>query len=119
MIFLGYPFRENELPQDYTLELRWEMHFPDGLTQSLNSFETLFPLPVKTLSYAFLEGLSLFVSMQGQYVALACSRHGSRVLDAIWNGAALGARKEIAAELGEYHCVSDVSKLQNALLLAR
>lgn len=39
--------------------------------------------------------------MQGQYVALACSRHGSRVLDAIWNGAALGARKEIAAELGE------------------
>lgn len=40
--------------------------------------------------------------MQGQYVALACSRHGSRVLDAIWNGAALGARIEIAAELGEY-----------------
>lgn len=40
--------------------------------------------------------------MQGQYVALACSRHGSRVLDAIWSGAALGARKEIAAELGEY-----------------
>lgn len=32
---------------------------------------------------------------------LACSRHGSRVLDAIWSGAALGARKEIAAELGE------------------
>lgn len=44
--------------------------------------------------------------MQGQYVALACSRHGSRVLDAIWNGAALGARKEIAAELGEYQQVS-------------
>ncbi|XP_006835449.1 PREDICTED: nucleolar protein 9 [Chrysochloris asiatica] len=39
--------------------------------------------------------------LKGQYVALACSRHGSRVLDAIWNGAALGARKEIAAELGE------------------
>ncbi|XP_032199829.1 nucleolar protein 9 isoform X2 [Mustela erminea] len=38
---------------------------------------------------------------QGQYVALACSRHGSRVLDAIWSGAALGARKEIATELGE------------------
>lgn len=43
--------------------------------------------------------------MQGQYVALACSRHGSRVLDAIWGGAALGARKEIAAELGEYQHV--------------
>ncbi|XP_008067901.1 nucleolar protein 9 [Carlito syrichta] len=40
-------------------------------------------------------------TLKGQYVALACSRHGSRVLDAIWNGAALGARKEIAAELGE------------------
>nr|XP_015105838.1 nucleolar protein 9 isoform X2 [Vicugna pacos] len=40
-------------------------------------------------------------TLKGQYVALACSRHGSRVLDAIWSGAALGARKEIAAELGE------------------
>lgn len=40
-------------------------------------------------------------TLKGQYVALACSRHGSRVLDAIWGGAALGARKEIAAELGE------------------
>ncbi|XDB54790.1 hypothetical protein AB1E18_008258 [Capra hircus] len=39
--------------------------------------------------------------LKGHYVALACSRHGSRVLDAIWSGAALGARKEIAAELGE------------------
>ncbi|XP_005338772.2 nucleolar protein 9 isoform X2 [Ictidomys tridecemlineatus] len=40
-------------------------------------------------------------ALKGQYVSLACSRHGSRVLDAIWNGAALGTRKEIAAELGE------------------
>ncbi|XP_016830903.1 nucleolar protein 9 isoform X1 [Cricetulus griseus] len=40
-------------------------------------------------------------TLKGHYVALACSRHGSRVLDAIWSGAALGARKEIAAELGE------------------
>ncbi|XP_072479681.1 nucleolar protein 9 [Notamacropus eugenii] len=39
--------------------------------------------------------------LKGHYVALACSRHGSRVLDAIWNEAALGTRKEIAAELGE------------------
>nr|XP_019569962.1 PREDICTED: nucleolar protein 9 [Rhinolophus sinicus] len=43
----------------------------------------------------------LLKTLKGQYVALACSRHGSRVLDAIWGGAALGARKEIAAELGE------------------
>lgn len=40
-------------------------------------------------------------TLKGHYVTLACSRHGSRVLDAIWSGAALGARKEIAAELGE------------------
>ncbi|KAL1780772.1 nucleolar protein 9 [Sigmodon hispidus] len=40
-------------------------------------------------------------NLKGQYVALACSRHGSRVLDAIWSGASLGSRKEIAAELGE------------------
>lgn len=40
-------------------------------------------------------------ALKGHYVALACSRHGSRVFDAIWSGAALGARKEIAAELGE------------------
>ncbi|MBZ3881346.1 Nucleolar protein 9 [Sciurus carolinensis] len=40
-------------------------------------------------------------ALKGQYVSLACSRHGSRVLDAIWNGAALGIRKEIASELGE------------------
>lgn len=44
-------------------------------------------------------------------MALACSRHGSRVLDAIWSGAALGARKEIAAELGEYHCPWVASRL--------
>ncbi|XP_007947422.1 nucleolar protein 9 [Orycteropus afer afer] len=43
----------------------------------------------------------LLQTLKGQYVALACSCHGSRVLDAIWSGAALGARKEIAAELGE------------------
>ncbi|XP_004475138.1 nucleolar protein 9 isoform X1 [Dasypus novemcinctus] len=43
----------------------------------------------------------LLQTLKGQYVALACSRHGSRVLDAFWSGAALGARKEIAAELGE------------------
>lgn len=56
--------------------------------------------------WSALEGPPLLVSMQGQYVALACSRHGSRVLDAIWSGAALGVRKEIAAELGEHQHLS-------------
>lgn len=72
------------------------------------------PLPPalpSTFSRAALEGPTLSVSMQGQYVALACSRHGSRVLDAIWNGAALGARKEIAAELGECQQVSRTTTL--------
>jgi hypothetical protein len=73
--------------------------------------------PPPKLLYTSLEELTLFVLIQGQYVALACSRHGSRVLDAIWSGAALGARKEIATELGEYQCFSDVSKL--SLLLCQ
>ena len=65
-----------------------KLHFPVALPSAL--------------LWNALEGPTLLVSLQGQYVALACSRHGSRVLDAIWSGAALGARKEIAAELGEY-----------------
>lgn len=32
---------------------------------------------------------------------LACSKHGSRVLDAIWNKATLPAKREIAQELGK------------------
>ena len=60
------------------------------------------PIPTNnTLLLTALDGTTLLISTQGHYVALACSRHGSRVLDAIWSGAALGARKEIAAELGE------------------
>lgn len=74
----------------------------------------LFKLCLSGLLKLFLHSqrdFTLLVSFQGQYVALACSRHGSRVFDAIWSGAALGARKEIAAELGEYHCLGVVSKL--------
>lgn len=76
----------------------------------LSGSRKLFFYPQSTLCTS-LEGFTFLVSIQGQYVALACSRHGSRVLDAIWNGAALGARKEIAAELGEYHCPWVVSRL--------
>lgn len=70
----------------------------------LRASEVISPLPEHTCVLPWKDFIFL-VSIQGQYVALACSRHGSRVLDAIWSGAALGARKEIAAELGEYHCL--------------
>jgi len=40
------------------------------------------------------------VSPQGQYVAMACSRLGSRVLEAIWNGSLVSHRQNIAQELG-------------------
>lgn len=80
------------------------------LTVPLESFGVTSPLP-KHICILPLRDFTLLVSMQGQYVALACSRHGSRVLDAIWSGAALGARKEIAAELGEYHWVVSPNRL--------
>ncbi|KAG9329939.1 hypothetical protein JZ751_028510, partial [Albula glossodonta] len=35
----------------------------------------------------------------GQYVQLACSRYGSRVLEAVWNSASLSQRQSIAQEL--------------------
>lgn len=37
---------------------------------------------------------------QGQYVKMACSRLGSRVLEAIWNSASVNHRQSIAQELG-------------------
>lgn len=37
---------------------------------------------------------------QGQYVKMACSRLGSRVLEAIWNSASVSHRQSIAQELG-------------------
>lgn len=37
---------------------------------------------------------------QGQYVKMACSRLGSRVLEAIWNSASISHRQNIAQELG-------------------
>ncbi|XP_028557492.2 nucleolar protein 9 isoform X4 [Podarcis muralis] len=46
--------------------------------------------------------------LKGCYVSLACSKHGSRVLDAIWNGATLPAKREMAQELAEHE-----SRLQN------
>ena len=39
--------------------------------------------------------------MQGELAALACSKHGSRSLDAIWRRSSAKAREWIAAELAE------------------
>uniref|UniRef100_A0AAQ4QEM3 PUM-HD domain-containing protein n=1 Tax=Gasterosteus aculeatus aculeatus TaxID=481459 RepID=A0AAQ4QEM3_GASAC len=38
--------------------------------------------------------------LEGQYAAMACSRLGSRVLEAIWNSASVSHRQGIAQELG-------------------
>lgn len=40
------------------------------------------------------------VSLQGQFVPMACSRLGSRVLEAIWNSASVTHRHNMAQELG-------------------
>ncbi|KAI1901292.1 hypothetical protein AGOR_G00032810 [Albula goreensis] len=37
--------------------------------------------------------------LEGQYVQLACSRYGSRVLEAVWNSASVSQRQSIAQEL--------------------
>ncbi|KAJ8011751.1 hypothetical protein DPEC_G00061510 [Dallia pectoralis] len=37
--------------------------------------------------------------LEGQYVQMACSRYGSRVLEAIWNSATVPQRQSIAKEL--------------------
>ncbi|XP_010771029.1 nucleolar protein 9-like [Notothenia coriiceps] len=39
------------------------------------------------------------VSLQGQFVPMACSRLGSRVLEAVWNSASVTHRHNIAQEL--------------------
>uniref|UniRef100_A0A3B5B1L7 NOP9 nucleolar protein n=1 Tax=Stegastes partitus TaxID=144197 RepID=A0A3B5B1L7_9TELE len=38
--------------------------------------------------------------LEGQYVQMACSRLGSRVLEAVWNSASVSQRQSIAQELG-------------------
>lgn len=47
--------------------------------------------------------LSLFsVSLtQGLYAQLACSRYGSRLLEAVWSSATISQRQSIAEQLGE------------------
>ncbi|XP_070810387.1 nucleolar protein 9 [Pituophis catenifer annectens] len=40
--------------------------------------------------------------LKGHFLPLACSKHGSRVLDAIWSRASLPARRELAQELAEH-----------------
>ncbi|XP_014192702.1 nucleolar protein 9 [Haplochromis burtoni] len=37
--------------------------------------------------------------LEGQYVQMACSRLGSRVLEAVWNSSSVGQRQSIAQEL--------------------
>ncbi|XP_029309505.1 nucleolar protein 9 [Cottoperca gobio] len=46
--------------------------------------------------------------LEGQYVPMACSRLGSRVLEAVWNSASVSHRKSIAQEL-----VSSESQLRS------
>lgn len=50
----------------------------------------------------FTRNLVPFLS-QGQYVNMASSRLGSRVLEAIWNSASISHRQSIAQELGNVH----------------
>lgn len=38
---------------------------------------------------------------QGQYVKMACSRLGSRVLEAVWRSSSVSHRQNIAQELGK------------------
>ncbi|MEQ2177860.1 hypothetical protein GOODEAATRI_007989, partial [Goodea atripinnis] len=40
----------------------------------------------------------------GQYVQMACSKLGSRVLEAVWNSASVSQRQSIAQELGKADC---------------
>uniref|UniRef100_V9LJC7 Pumilio domain-containing protein C14orf21-like protein n=1 Tax=Callorhinchus milii TaxID=7868 RepID=V9LJC7_CALMI len=44
-------------------------------------------------------------SFSGQWLTLACSKHGSRVLDQIWNSASSSARQDIAEELAQSEAV--------------
>lgn len=39
--------------------------------------------------------------MQGLYTQLACSRYGSRLLEAVWSSATLSQKQNIAEQLGE------------------
>lgn len=42
-----------------------------------------------------------FYSPQGQFVPMACSRSGSRVLEAVWNSATVSQRQSIAQDLSK------------------
>lgn len=47
----------------------------------------------------------LFNFFQGQYVKMACSRLGSRVLEAVWNSSSVSHRQNIAQELGNANTI--------------
>lgn len=44
--------------------------------------------------------MKTFCPPQGQLVQMACSRLGSRVLEAVWSSASISQRQSIAQELG-------------------
>lgn len=51
-------------------------------------------------------GDHVFSFSQGQYVKMACSRLGSRVLEAIWKSSSVSHRQNIAQELGKANMTS-------------
>lgn len=54
-------------------------------------------------------GDHVFSFSQGQYVKMACSRLGSRVLEAIWNSSSVSHRQNIAQELGKANVTSTLT----------
>lgn len=54
---------------------------------------------------------------QGQYVKMACSRLGSRVLEAVWNSSSVSHRQNIAQELGNANVMYTPSKQWSYFLL--
>ena len=59
--------------------------------------------------YFHVQEYSFCLSQQGLFVALACTKHGSRSLDAIWNAATLQQKILIMEELStkEHILISD------------
>lgn len=60
---------------------------------------------------------TLFSFSQGQYVKMACSRLGSRVLEAVWNSSSVNHRQNIAQELGNANMTYTPSKQWSYFLL--
>lgn len=54
---------------------------------------------------------NVFSFSQGQYVKMACSRLGSRVLEAVWKSSSVSHRQNIAQELGNSNMTSTLTKV--------